>query len=335
MSHFRQFVTEINKIVKKIDRYDQRDQEQLLNDLFESEDKFRQILIDSSCGIEIYEEFIRFIKEDKRNILSSRIFFRERQKTFTEQMSECFKQPNPLKLQNFRINYEFVKWVLRDYKGPKKKQLVQLYDQMSEIRNILMHRDVFLALNRAKIFSSRAPNWRLDHMDIVQDACEGYLVAVDKFVPPYTTVFRSVAIGRMTLLMLTDHNATMVKFSPTESRILYRAKNARYKEKLEKDADVLEYVRESYPKVTPEQLARIEAASGVSSLDESVDGSMTSFIDLMIDETIDIIEGVEVSEHSEKLRDVFRKLTIFEQKMIRLKYGFTKDDQLCQRLLKE
>ncbi|NIP30507.1 MAG: hypothetical protein GTN59_08105, partial [Candidatus Dadabacteria bacterium] len=103
-------------------------------------------------------------------------------------------------------------------------------------------------------------------MDFIQNANEGLMNAIDKFVPPYKTVFRSVAIGRMTLNMHTDHNATMVKFSPTEKRILYRANNAKVKAKLTDQGDILNYVKESFNSVTPEKLRDIlSAATGVAS----------------------------------------------------------------------
>ena len=339
MSLFHKFVSDINKIVKRQNLVDKRTQEELLNDLFELENKFKNILISSAAGETIYSDFIVFIRTVKKNILSSRIFFRERQNTFTQEMSQCFKVPDPLRLQDYRINYEFIKWACKNYKGPKKRQLLRIKQKVEDIRSILMHKDVFLALSRAKIFSTRAPNWRLEHMDMVQDACEGYLVAVDKFVPPYTTVFRSVAIGRMTLLMLTDHNATMVKFSPTEQRILYRAKNAKYKAGLSNPDAILDYVKESYPNTTPEQLARIEAASGVASLDaQSVDdsgASGSSFIDYMADDTVDIFDDVAIDESSIKLALAFSGLSLIEQKVLKLKFGLTRDEALCQILLKK
>jgi len=338
MSLFHQFVGDINKIVKRQNAVDKRTQEELLTDLFQLEDKFKNALISSASGEKVYAEFIVYIKTVKRNILSSRIFFRERQNTFTQEMSRCFKEADPIHLQKYRINYEFIKWVCKNYKGPKKRQLLKIKQEVESIRSILMHKDVFLALSRAKIFSTRAPNWRLEHMDMVQDACEGYLVAVDKFVPPYTTVFRSVAIGRMTLMMLTDHNATMVKFSPTEQRILYRAKNAQYKAGLTDPQEILNYVKESYPNTTPEQLARIEAASGVASLDETIpgwddNGSYASYVENTPDEEgLDAFDRVETSDASSKLAVAFCGLSLLEQKALKLKFGITKDDTLCQIL---
>jgi len=340
MSLFQDFVRDINRIVKQQRREDSRSQEELLNALFDCEQRFRDMLVSTSKGEKTYADFIVYIREVKRNILSSRIFFRERQGTFTQEMSICFKEPDPRKLQQYRINYEFVKWVLKNYKGPKKKKLTAIKDEMVKLRTMLMYKDVFLALSRAKIFSTRAPNWRIEHMDMVQDACEGYLIAVDKFVPPYTNVFRSVAIGRMTLLMLTDRNATMVKFSPTESRILYRARNAKYKVGLQDPKDILEYVRESYPKTTLEQLARIEAATGVSSLDGSLESSQDTghpihYVNNLSDETVDIMQEASLNQATEKMAVAFNCLNLLEQKALRLKYGITKDDNLCKILSKK
>ena len=53
--------------------------------------------------------------------------------------------------------------------------------------------------------------------------CEGLCNAVDKFVLPYTPVFRAVIIGRATGDMIDNLNDTMLHFFPSDKRKIYRA----------------------------------------------------------------------------------------------------------------
>jgi DNA-directed RNA polymerase specialized sigma subunit len=63
-------------------------------------------------------------------------------------------------------------------------------------------------------------------MDLIQIAAEGLMSAVDKFVLPYSPVFRSVAIGRMVGNFIEQTSETMVHFYPTDKRKIYRANKA-------------------------------------------------------------------------------------------------------------
>jgi DNA-directed RNA polymerase specialized sigma subunit len=60
-------------------------------------------------------------------------------------------------------------------------------------------------------------------MDFVQIATEGLLAAIDKFVLPYSNVFRCVAIGRMLGNFIEAYSETTLHFYPTDRRKVYRA----------------------------------------------------------------------------------------------------------------
>jgi DNA-directed RNA polymerase specialized sigma subunit len=60
-------------------------------------------------------------------------------------------------------------------------------------------------------------------MDFVQIATEGLLSAIDKFVLPYSEVFRCVAIGRMLGNFIEAYSETVLHFYPTDKRKVYRA----------------------------------------------------------------------------------------------------------------
>ena len=323
---FKQFIFTMNDILDDNSKQDSRDQQTLLEDLFKLERKFKKTLISTMAGQKVYSEFIRFIMEEKRNILSARVYFRERQEVFSGKISRCFKETDPLALHEFSINHSFVSWVCKRYKGPKSRSLNLTFKKIIELRKILCENNIPLAINRAKLFWARTPYSHLEYMDFIQDANEGLLTAIDKFVPPYRTVFRSVAIGRMTLNMITDSSATMIRLSPTDKRILYRANNARTKEKLTDIQDILDYVNISFKKVDKKRLEGIIAAThSVSSLDKTDDEDNLSMILRPKEEGLSPEESFLSSELLSKVKAAMNNVSIIEMKLIKMKFGMERN----------
>lgn len=318
---FKGFIKSMNTVLDE--NLNTGSQKELLESLFKAERKFLNVLNSSSESRNVYMEFIRYIKEDKRNILSARVYFREKQEVFSEKISPCFKQNKPDTIGNFRINYHFAKWVCNNYHGSKYTKLKALLGEIIQIRHTLCENNIPLSINRAKIFWAKVPNSPVEYMDIIQAANEGLLTSIDKFVPPYKSVFRSVAIGRMTLNILTDHNATTVKLSPIDRRVLYRANNARIKGKFTEIKDILAYVQESFPKITEERLQSImTAATGLSSMESPVNNDESITLkDVMPSEEKTPEEKIIMIENMTKLRKTLKTLPLMEMKVVRLKFG--------------
>jgi DNA-directed RNA polymerase specialized sigma subunit len=325
-NNFKIFVEEMNQVLDSNEVEDGRNQKQLLEELFKLETEFRDILVASPEGPHIYRKFIDFIITEKGNILSARVYFRERQDTFSSNISSAFQNNRHSQLFKFGINYLFAKWVCDRYVMSKK--LRDLLKEIIRVRKTLCENNLPLAINRAKIFWSKVPASNLEYMDIIQNAAEGLINAIDKFVPPYKTVFKSVAIGRMSLNILTDHNATLVKFSPRDRRILYRANNARTKAKLTDMNDILAYVNESFHNITREKLeAILNSASGAVRTivnDENEDEQesvLNSIATPDQDAEIDLIN----QDFSKKISTFLCQLPIIERKIIKLRMSLTDD----------
>ena len=323
-NNFKKFCQEMNQALDRNEDDDGRNQKQLLEELFDLEVKFRDTLISTPDGSEVYRKFVDFILNDKGNILSARVYFRERQDTFSSQISSAFQNNKHTQLFKYNINYPFAKWAFDRYKGSRHDELLILLNEIIRIRKVLCENNLPLAINRAKIFWSKVPASNLEYMDIIQNASEGLINAIDKFVPPYKTVFKSVAIGRMSLNILTDHNATLVKFSPRDRRILYRANNARAKGKLTDINAILAYVNESFPGVSVEKLeAILNSASGAIRTvvnDENEDEQesiLNSIASLIPDAEDDLINNDFSTKISKHLND----LPILERKIIKLRMG--------------
>lgn len=284
---FKQFVNEMNEVLQSNTEDNGKGQSALFSELFSHEKKFRDVLLSTSYGKEIYKRFMFYISREKDSILQVMPYFRERQETFSKKISKSFENGNHAALHKFRINFIFASWVLKNWESTANnrttyrkqyERLVKIFEEMKRIRRLLCENSLPLAINRSKIFWSKVPESHLEYMDLIQNSAEGLMVAIDKFTPPYKTVFRSTAIGRMTLNMMTDYNATLVKLPPREKRILYRHGIAKNRKNIENDNEALDFVKESFKNVTQENLQHIvNAATSVQSLDwKAEDGSCLS-----------------------------------------------------------
>lgn len=225
--HFRQFAASLEAAIavygempEKTFIQRQRAQVELLVAL---EREFRKILIAHWQGPSVYRAFIRFITEQRRNILAARPFFRERQDIFTKQISKALRSRAVRSLYKFHFNFNFITFVLAAKKWRPNSKITKLANQIADIRNELVTMNMPLAISRARIFWSHTPKSHLSYMDLVQICSEGLMSAVDKFCLPYSKAFRHVAIGRMLGNLIENYSETSVHFYPIDKRKIYRA----------------------------------------------------------------------------------------------------------------
>lgn len=317
MDLFHQFVAEMNELLCDVDVSDVAVQRKQFNELFSLETQFRDLLLKTPGGRKIYANFIHYILHDVGNILSARVYFRERQRMFSRCIVKAFYKQDPTKLYKLRINYKFISWALKQYKGIHKKKLTKLFEQIVKQRNIIIQNNLLLAINRAKIFWSRTVSHNLEYMDLIQTAIEGLITAIDKFVPPYRTVFRSVAIGRMTVNMISQNSETLLKFSPAEKRVLYRANCAKSRYNMVDDKDITRYVNQSFDNITPSILNNLmNAAANVSSEDAEYYTKIMSSPN-----AYDEYDRIITDESIQKCHNLLSHLSIIEYKVICLTYG--------------
>lgn len=323
---FYKFIDEMSVILSNsVHGYD--DQKKLLKQLFDAEKEFKEILISTRSGKNIYKDFMKFILNEEKNILNARIYFRERQNTFSNKISKAFHQNKPEKLYKFKINFTFVSWAMNRL-NTKNRKLNKLFNKMKQIRNELCEMNLPLAINRSKIFWSRTPESHLEYMDLIQTSSEGLLIAIDKFVPPFKQVFRSVAIGRMVAYMIEDNSQTVIKLSPTEKRILYLANKAQNNEKLENENDVLEFIKQSYPHVTMDYLIKLKQVSRTVDIEafnekgkNSENRKHENATEKYFKSPEDLEEKIINQDLKDKILSASKKLSIIEKKVISLTYG--------------
>jgi len=187
------------------------------------ETDFRKTLIAHSWGNWVYRRFVKFICEEKRNILAARPYFRERQDVFTKEISKALKKRNEKTLYKFHCNFQFILFAMRMRPWKPKAPVRRLYNKIHALRQELIETNMPLALNRARLFFSKTPASHLAYMDLVQISSEGLMSAIDKYVPPFSSNFRSVAIGRMVGNFIENYSETLLHFFPVDKRKIYRA----------------------------------------------------------------------------------------------------------------
>ena len=335
-SHFRNFAKSLEGVIAGHegageDRTErQHRQVDLLIDL---EDQFRAALIKHPRGTATYEEFIRHIIEDRRNILAARPYFRERQGVFSASISPALRSRDPKALQEFRVNYTFIAFVmgLRDWsrvRGGKKLQ--QLCQDVKTARQVLIDENVPLAIHRARRFWTHTPKSHLAYMDLIQIGVEGLINAIDKFVPPYTTVIRSVMIGRMTGNFIEEYTAPMVHFWPSDRKLIYRANKAnRTVEKGDFESlatAVNEGLEENRTDSSEIQLLMAAASHVSSDLVGDSDGeagghwnNVSPVANFAAPITAQPDYQVENAEAATKLHEAIGRLSVIERKLLALK----------------
>lgn len=311
-----------------------RKQKGQMESLVEMEKEFRQRLIAHSMGNYVYKAFVKFICETQRNILAARPYFRERQKLFTKEISKALKKRNEKTLYRFQFNFKFVLFVMRTVEWKPKSPLRLLFNRIAALREELIVANMPLALNRARLFFSKTPTSHLAHMDIVQIASEGLMAAIDKYVLPFSSNFRSVAIGRMVGNFIENYSETLIHFYPVDKRKIYRAnKNAgkhvngvdheRLSQEVNKD------VKDDVYLTNPAEIQSLMAAASCVSADSgTVPGMGRGVDDVDVPKLVDRFEAPEETrpdvrvEQNDALQGMFtaiNALALRDMKLLRMR----------------
>lgn len=225
--HFRSFASSLELAIARYGHLTEEKVEELqkkqVEKLIQLETNWRLTLIKHNNCEKAYTAFIAHICDERKNVLTARPFFRERQKVFTKSISVALKKRAWRRLLKFHVNWYFINFVMKSMKWRANSPMVRLTNEIAKARIELVETNLPLAISRSRIFWSRTPKSHLSFMDFISIATEGLLSAVDKFVLPYSKVFCSVAIGRMVGNFIEAYSDTMLHFYPTDRRKIYRA----------------------------------------------------------------------------------------------------------------
>jgi DNA-directed RNA polymerase specialized sigma subunit len=331
----RKFAEEVTAVLNF--NKDGTDQKAQVERLMALEERFRKSIIGFAQAREVYKQFILLVAVTNRQILSARPYFREKAKVFSSRITPAIRNGDIKELQSFHINYNLIKFIRDNWKGPFPARSEKLYHQIIEARRKLIENNIPLAINRAKLFYRKVPRSHLTLMDLIGIASMGLVSGVDKWVGEYSRVFNSVCIGRMTGNMIDSYSETMIHFYPSDSAILYRANSLRFKYDIQDLHQLAEAINTSFiedakngvkvpkHKITADQLAHLLNAASPVALDSSPndegDGeTMYTLLDNVPNQIVESPEEVLVKQDLvSKLVDATRKLPIIQQKVLRLK----------------
>jgi DNA-directed RNA polymerase specialized sigma subunit len=312
--------TEKDKFTKK--------QKNLVESLVREEKRFRKLLINHSNGVKAYRKFIEYILEDRKNILAARPFFRERQTEFSKRISPAIKNRKEKELAKFNINFTFIDFILKCMPWPKNGLINKKANEIKAIREEIILQNLPLAISRATLFKKKTPENHLNFMDLNQISFEGLINAVDKFVLPYTTVYRSVIIGRISGDLIENYSETMMHFYPSDKRKIYRANKINKGNKIEEiqSFDTLaDHVNIEGPKLDspangPELQGLLAAVTSLS-MDAPLDDSETSTFSDKFEapDSTRPDKRVEEMELRTELLQAYNTLSVFELKILKAK----------------
>lgn len=327
--HFKQFASWLEYEIAKYGVCE--DQFSQLTRLLELEEEFRTTLIAHKWGAGVYKDFIHLITEERRNVLSARPFFRERQETFTAEISDGFKYRDASVISRFRVNYRFISFAMgtRNWKYTNKR-MRQIFEEIKQLRTEIIEQNMPLVINRARLFFNKTPRSHLTLMDLIQISTEGIIAGVDKYTPLNGEIsprsWRGVVIGRITGDLISCYSETQVHFFPADKRKIYRANKFVGKSKdgldFHKMAASVNDGLDGVPATNASEIAGLMAAASVVSADSvmSTDPDAPEPIARFA-----APESCRPDNQYEKasvyfgVKHAIAKLSVFERKLLRLK----------------
>ncbi len=309
-NYFSNLANQIRKTLKER-TFDSN--EVLYKKMVELEEIWRDTLIASEEGEQIYADFIQFIVNVKGNLLSARPYFRLRQKQFLADVNPYIRKNKHKPLMKVPINSSFIAFAAERYAGPYKKELDTLALQITQIRSDFITRNFPLILNRVKILYHHNSHLEID--DLISQASSGALVALDKFVMPtnietgeieYTSVILSSIIARIT--------AVVSQSTDSQKLYLYPSDKKRFIEICRLKKDGIE-TKEIAEKLNLTEFDVIRFLNGINV--DNIDSTEKAFKEDNISRLPDV--SVEATEEQEVVKKHADKLSLLERKILILK----------------
>jgi len=305
-------------------------QKEQVEQLMQAENDFKESILHLKQSTVIYQKFLNLIRQKNRNILSARPYFREKGTVFSKSITPAIKTADIETLKTFNINFQFIKFIYENWLGPFPKKAKQLYDNVEKYRTLLIENNMPLAINRAKLFFRKTPKAHLSLVDMVSISSMGLVSGVDKWSGPYSTVFRSVIIGRAVGNLIDSYSETILHFYPLDKKIIYRANSIRGRQGVEDMETLTRLVNESFeadrkegksaPKgdLTVSELNNLMSSISISSADTANEGTLTVY-DYTISDDMDPEEVIGNREEKMIMLSTMKSLPLLHRKILKLK----------------
>lgn len=293
--------------------------------MMELEKNFKKNINSYKQSDKIYQKFLMYIKIERGNILTARPFFREDSKTFGTYISPAFKKDDVQRIKDFNINYKFMKFVIKNWRGNLPTKALKAWNEHQHVRQKIIENSMPLAINEAMKFYKAVPKSHLTLMDMINASMSGLCIGVDKWVGPFRTVFRSVCIGRMKSNIMELYNQTSLHYYPSDKKIIYKANLLKSREKIE-DSEVLldainGYLKDNDDKRQLEmyELENLLNGSDMKSVETEIDEEGFSVYDTYFEEENIVESTIEKADLLKNVLVQCKNLKIIERKIIKLK----------------
>ena len=322
--------------VLTVNKLDDTTQKEQVEELVLAEKLFKEEIQKYKLSSTLYKKFIDKIRNVDRNILYSKIYFRENSDTFSHLITPCFKKCDPEKLKQFNINFNLIDWLRTNWRGPLGVKAEKYYQRVIRARRILMENNMPLMVNVCKLFYRKVPKSDVTLMDMISIAVQGLASGVDKYTGradngEYSEVFRSVLMGRITGVLIKAYSSTPLHFYPSDRRILYKANSIRGRQGITDvvelaaavnasfKADALEGINIPKGQVTSSELQELLHAASLVSVECTLDEENFSAYDRTIHEDPNPEESVIGLETNSRIGKLIKELPIIHRKVLRLK----------------
>jgi len=311
------YIKELTQELKKVSA---EDAEALFAKLIALEVAFSKKLKTTADGKKVYDRFIEKINHTKGGIKMARAYFREREENFTRTVGEAISKRKPQLMYDVPINYKFVKFAISALTRPHER-LQGLSLKIKAAREEIINKYLYLALNRAKVFTKSSYKGYAEFGDVLQLANEALLLSVDKYVvDEKSSSFHVMAIGRMLSNLIAN------SFSPSSATIGLHNQKTLYK---------IKKLKQSQPDMNNRELAEVlnltekavddlMEATKYSSLDQpmNTDDAEELLGDYTADPNSEFVNPHANTESNEMLNVLYSnldKLSVIELKVLKLK----------------
>ena len=304
-------------------------QAELVNGLFALEQDFKKLLKKHDLEEQVFTCFYNYITKERRNLLAVRPYFRERADVFVNGLIDLIRKQKYKEVFNHNINYLFVKFAVERLGFKEYPQILEIATKIEEIRAKLVLMNLPLVISRARVFYSRNPRSSLTFMEMIQIGVGGLICAVDKYCGAYGRVWCSVALGRLHGDLIGNNSDTVLHFFPEDRRRIYRINKffARNSKDDFNEVELLNQINEGVEEkdhATIDIVRELMYAIGLV----SVDTRLPLDDEKIPEENITKIAApdesrpdrmVEQHEGLNKMYSKMNNLTLFQQKILKLK----------------
>lgn len=316
----------------KLDGTSQREQ---VEELIEAEKAFKDEILKYKYSSQVYKKFIQKIRYIDRNILYSKVYFREGSDVFSREITPFLKKEDAEGLKKFNINYNLILFIKTNWRGPLGQKAEKLYQRVERARRILMENNLPLAINAAKLFYRKVPKSNVTLLDMISVSAQGLASAIDKYVGDkngnYSEVFRSVILGRATGNLIKLYSETPMHFYPSDRKVLYKANSIRGRQGIHDIVELASAVNESFaadareglnvPKdhVTASELQSLLGAATLVSVEATINEDGFGAYEYTPDALPNAEQSLINTETNQRIGKMISEMPLLHRKVLRLK----------------